>query len=47
MWKRGVGGVEEAGGVKDTTRRPTESINLSPWKLTETEPLTKNMHGPA
>jgi hypothetical protein len=31
--------------VKDTTRRPTESINLGPWNLTETEPLTKEQAG--
>jgi hypothetical protein len=28
-------------GVKDNTRRPTESTNLGPWDLKETEPLTK------
>ena len=27
--------------VKDTTRKPTESTNLGPWWLTETEPPTK------
>ena len=38
-----VGGrIEQAGErVKDTTRRPTESTNLSPWVLTETEPPNK------
>ena len=33
--------IERAGEVKDITRRPTESSNLSPWGLTETEPPTK------
>lgn len=28
-------------GVKDTTKRPTEPINLGPWGLTKAEPLTK------
>jgi len=28
--------IEGAGGVKDTTRRPTESTNLGLWGLTET-----------
>ena len=27
--------IKAAGGVKDTTRRPTESTNLDPWELTE------------
>ena len=36
--------IEQAGGVKYTTRRPTESINL-PWGFTETEPLTKSIKG--
>jgi hypothetical protein len=36
--------IEQAVGVKDTTRRPTESINL-PWGFTETEPLTKSIKG--
>jgi hypothetical protein len=33
--------IDWAGGVKDTTRRPTESTNLGPWWLTEMEPSTK------
>jgi hypothetical protein len=42
-----VGGrIEQAGErVKDTTRRPTESTNLSPGGLTETEPPTKEHAG--
>lgn len=32
---------ERGGGVKDTTRRPTEPTNQDPWGLTETEPPTK------
>lgn len=28
-------------GVKDITRRPTQSANLGPWELTETEAPTK------
>ena len=38
--------VEGAGGIKDTTRRPTESANLGPgvW-LTETEPPIKDHAG--
>ena len=30
-----------ARGVKDTARKPTESTNLDPQGLTETEPLTQ------
>ena len=30
MWKSGDR-TEQLGGVKDTTRRPTESTNLGPW----------------
>ena len=37
--------TEQARGVKDTTRRPTESTNLGTWKLTETEPPTKEHAG--
>jgi hypothetical protein len=33
--------IEAARGIKDTTRRPTESTNLGPEGLTETEPPTK------
>ena len=40
MWKP-QGRIETASVVKDTTRRPTESTNLSPWGLTETELPTK------
>ena len=35
------GRIERAEGVKDTTRRPTESTNLDPYVFTETEPPTK------
>jgi len=31
------GKIEGAEGVKDTLKRPTESNNLGPWVLTETE----------
>ena len=31
----------QAGGVKDTTRRPTESTNLKSWSLTEPGPPTR------
>ena len=38
----GVGGrIKGGGGVKDTSRRPTESTNWDPWGLTESEPPTK------
>ena len=33
--------LEEAGGVKNTTRGPTGSTNLGPRGLTETGPPTK------
>jgi hypothetical protein len=33
--------IEKAGRVKDITRRPTESTNLGPWGLIETEPPTR------
>jgi len=37
-----VGGrIEELRGDRDSTRRPTEPINLNPWGLPETEPTTK------
>jgi len=37
-----VGGrIEGAGGVKDITRKSTESNNLGPWELTEVEPPIK------
>jgi hypothetical protein len=37
--------IEEAWGVRDTTRGPTESTNLGPWGLTEHEPPTKEYTG--
>ena len=37
--------IEGAGGVKDPTRTPTESTNLDPWGLTETESPTKEHAG--
>jgi hypothetical protein len=43
LWKSGDRG-EKAGGVKDTTRRPTESGNLRAWgggSLTEPGPPTR------
>lgn len=33
--------IEGTGGVKNTIRRRTETNNLGPWGLTETEPQTK------
>jgi hypothetical protein len=33
--------IEQAGGVKDTTRRPTDLNNLGHWGLTETESPTR------
>lgn len=35
VWRSG-NRIEQAGGVIDTTRRPTVSVNLGPWGLTET-----------
>ena len=35
------GRIQLAGGIKDMKRRCTESSNLGPWLLTETEPPTK------
>ena len=37
--------IEGAGGDRDSTRRPTESTNLGPWRFTETEPPTKEYAG--
>ena len=37
--------TEQARGVKDTTRRSTESTNLGLCRLIETEPLTKEHAG--
>ena len=37
--------TEQARGVKDTTRRPTESTNLDPEELTESELPTKEHAG--
>jgi hypothetical protein len=33
--------LRELVGVKDTTRRPTESTNHTLWGITETKPPTK------
>ena len=33
--------TEQARGVKDTMRRPTESTTLGPWELKETGPSAK------
>ena len=41
---RRVENKTKAGGDKDITRRPTESTNLGPWRLTETEPPTKKAY---
>ena len=38
---RGGGRIKGDREVKDTTRKPTESTNLGPWGLTETEPPTR------
>lgn len=37
--------IERVRGIKDT-RIPTESTNLGPWELTETEPPTKEHASP-
>ena len=37
--------IELPGGVKDTTRRHTESTNLGPLRLTEPEPQIKEHAG--
>jgi hypothetical protein len=34
---RGGGSIAEARGVKDTARKPIESIDLDPYGLTETK----------
>jgi hypothetical protein len=44
-WRRVGDRIGQAGGVKDTTRRPTESSNLGPWGLTVTGPPTKEHAG--
>jgi hypothetical protein len=38
--RREKGKIVEAAGVKNTTWKTTESINLASYKLTETEPKT-------
>ena len=41
-WKWGAeGSIERLGGDRNSTGRPTESTNMDPWRLPETEPLTK------
>ena len=42
MKEWGVGSLEESEGVK-ATRTPTESNNLGPWRLTETDHQLKYM----
>jgi hypothetical protein len=37
--------TEQAGEIKDTTRRPTESTNMGPWGLTEPGPPTREHAG--
>jgi hypothetical protein len=40
-----VGGrIKGPGGGRDSTRRPTESINLDPWGLTEAELATEKAY---
>jgi hypothetical protein len=43
-WGMGIGLGKE--GVKDTTRRPTESTNLGPWGFTTTEPPSNGPRPP-
>ena len=38
--------IEQAEGVKDIKRRPTEPTNLGPWGLTEPGPPTREHAGP-
>ena len=45
LWKRSGRRIDGTRGVKDTTRRPTESTNLGTQGLTETEPPTKEHAG--
>jgi hypothetical protein len=40
FWRRGRR-IEGDRGVEDTTRKPTDSTNLGPQGLTETEPTTR------
>jgi hypothetical protein len=40
-WGRVGGNIEGTRGVKDTTRRFTESRKLGTWELTENKPPTK------
>ena len=44
LWKSGDR-TEQARGVKDTTRRPTESTNLGTWKSQRLNQQLKNMQG--
>ena len=44
LWNRG-GWIVGDRGVKDTRRKPTESINLSPYGLIENELPTGSLHG--
>lgn len=37
--------IEQAGGVKDTTKRSTKSTNLEPWGLTQPGPPTSKHAG--
>jgi hypothetical protein len=41
LYGRVGGRVEGPGGDRDSTGRSTESTNLGPWELSETEPPTK------
>jgi hypothetical protein len=42
LWKS-WGRIEWPEGVRNSTRRPTESTNLNPWELSEKEALTKEL----
>jgi hypothetical protein len=38
-------GSEQARGIKNTTKRPAESINLDPWGLKQSGPPTREHAG--
>jgi hypothetical protein len=37
------GRIEDGEGNRDSTGKPTDSTNLDPWQLSETEPLAKEL----
>ena len=43
--EEGVGRIERAREVKDTTRKPIESTNMGIQGLTETDRQPESMHG--